>query len=136
MIEVAMMDPSKQTDNKLRWQADVEGVSFKIYIPKWRVPRPWPTRILVRVGEPPTGVQLQENVGAGTNSDSLERPIYATVERVSEHTETVRFKPLGDPKSWEIGEPYIPYSLLASPSVPTVRIEVMWDRSAGTWSDE
>jgi hypothetical protein len=44
MGEVALMDPSKTTDNKLRWQADVEGVNFKLYIPKWRVPRPWPIR--------------------------------------------------------------------------------------------
>jgi len=51
MIRLSLMAPSKETDLKLRWEADVEGVAFKLYIPKWRVPRPWPTRILVRISD-------------------------------------------------------------------------------------
>jgi hypothetical protein len=34
MTEITPMDPSKETDNKLRWKADVSGVEFKLYIPK------------------------------------------------------------------------------------------------------
>jgi hypothetical protein len=137
MGEVALMDPSKTTDNKLRWQADVEGVNFKLYIPKWRVPRPWPIRILVRVIEMPSvTAQFQDFAPTVDSFDSLERPIRAIVEKIQEHTQTMRFAPTGDPKDWEIGEPYIPYSLLTNSSVQTVRIEVVWDRSAGTWSDE
>jgi hypothetical protein len=34
MPEIALMNPSKETDNKLRWWADVEGVPFKLYIPE------------------------------------------------------------------------------------------------------
>ena len=139
MAEIALMNPSKETDNKLRWQADVEGVSFKLYIPKKRVPRPWPVRILVRVSDVLDTAQRQDRTPASTRklgSSPLERPIGAIVEKVSEHTETVRFAPRGDPKDWEIGEPYIPYSLLPSPSVKTLRIEVEWDRTAGTWSDD
>lgn len=137
MGEVALMDPSKTTDNELRWQADVEGVNFKLYIPKWRVPRPWPIRILVRVIEMPSvTAQFQDFAPTVDSFDSLERPIRAIVEKIQEHTQTMRFAPTGDPKDWEIGEPYIPYSLLTYSSVQTVRIEVVWDRSAGTWSDE
>lgn len=131
MIELALMDPSKETDNKLRWETDVEGISFKLYVPKSRVPQPWPMRIQVHVGDVQTKNKLQPRSEA---LGVLERPIVAIVERVTEHTQTVRFRPRGDQKDWEIGEPYIPRNLLPSPDVQTVRIEVQWDRSAGDWS--
>jgi hypothetical protein len=139
MKEVALMHPSKETDNKLRWQSMVEGVSFKLYIPKWRVPRPWPVRIIVSV----TNIPKDEGSAGGHRSPdshervtSLEQPIIATLRKVREHTQTVRFAPQGDPDSWEIGEPYIPHSLLPDTSSDAIQIEVRWDRSAGTWSDE
>ena len=139
MKEVALMDSSKQTDNKLRWQADVDGVNFKLYIPKWRVPRPWPSRITVCISDVEPHVDRETSPFTVTNSPLeplLEQPIVAIADRVSDHTQTARFAPRGDPKEWQIGEPYIPYSLLPDSSVRTVHIEVRWDRSAGTWSDE
>jgi len=71
MVEIALMEPSKETDNKLRWKADVEGVSFKLYVPKWRVPRPWPTRILVRVSEVPAGGEDQPPKFSGSSPESV-----------------------------------------------------------------
>ena len=52
MIEMHLM-PSKETDRKLRWATYVEEdeTEFKLYIPKWRVPRPWPAVIRVSVRE-------------------------------------------------------------------------------------
>lgn len=132
MIEVALMAPSKQTDNKLRWETDVDGVKFKLYIPKMRVPRPWPLRILVRVCDidQSSGDEMAEPI-----DPSLERGITSAVRKVSEHTETVRFDPEGNPNEWEIGSPYIPFSLLPHRSVENLQIQIWWDRSAGTWSD-
>lgn len=49
MREITLMNPSKETDNKLRWMADVEGAPFALYIPKWRVPEPWPVQVIVAV---------------------------------------------------------------------------------------
>ncbi len=132
MIEVALMAPSKQTDNKLRWETDVDGVNFKLYIPKARVPYPWPKRILVRVCDidQPSG-----NEAVQPDDPTLERGITATVRKVREHTETVRFDPDGDPNDWEIGSPYIPFSLLPRRSAENLQLQVWWDRSAGTWSN-
>ena len=133
MVQMSLMAPSKETDNKLRWEADVEGVAFKLYIPKRRVPRPWPMRIIVRISDIGDATSLpRPSVVSGDDPAS---PILAVVERLSEHSETVRFRPQGDPKDWEIGEPYIPNELLPSSSVQTLRVEVEWDRSAGTWTD-
>lgn len=133
MSEVALMDPSKETDNKLRWHADIDGVDFKVYVPKWRVPVPWPQRILVRIEE--TTSQNERLVPSG-NAKVEALPIFVLVEKNVEHTTTVRYTPSGDPEGWELGEPYIPYPLLPSPPPQRLGIEVEWDWSAGTWSGD
>lgn len=137
MTEVALMDPSSETDNKLRWQADFNGVKFQLYIPKSRVPRPWPRRIIVVISDriivdevTPVEIPL-----AQTPSIDLKLPIISVVERVSDHTKTARFAPIGKAKTWEIGEPYIPYTLLPSRDCQRLQVEVRFDDSAGTWSD-
>jgi hypothetical protein len=127
---------SRETENKLQWQADVERVSFKLYIPKWRVPQPWPLHILVRVDglpEEPIHYEQVTPSAARLGGSSLERAIIAIVDRLRDHSETVRFDPRGDPQDWEIGEPYIPYVLLPNLSVPRLSIQVKWDRSGKAW---
>src|SRR5260221_1392937 len=109
MVEVALMDPSKTTDNKLRWQAVVEGVNFKLYVPKWRVPRPWPTPILGRISDGPAGAQVRDQAATAASSNSLESPICGIVERVLEHTQNVRFAPQSEPRDWGMGWPYSPF---------------------------
>lgn len=39
----------KETENKLRWVVDVDGVAFKFYIPQRFVPQPPPKRIVVGI---------------------------------------------------------------------------------------
>lgn len=56
MSEVTLMLRSKETDNKQRWAADVNGVEFKLYIPKYRIPDPFPPSIVVRIS-PATGAE-------------------------------------------------------------------------------
>lgn len=130
MKQISLMNPSKETDNKLRWQADADGVLFKIYVPKARVPQPWPKRIVVRVRE----VQSADPTHRPSLSQDPKRPIVAIVEKVTEHTDTIRFAPRGDRRDWEIGEPYIPRKLLPDGNIGAVQIEIEWDYSAGTWS--
>ena len=135
MREIALMNPSKETDNKLRWRADVVGVSFSLYIPKWRVPAPWPERLKVVVDQQAVSPATAPSPPR-SGSPELERPIIAILEKVREHTKTVRYRPVGDSDSWEIGEPYVPYTVMPTPPPERLRLEVRWDRSAGTWSDE
>lgn len=125
---MTLMNPSKKTDNKLRWAAEIDGVSFKLYVPKRRVPQPWPKRIRVFISEPTTSTGTRPSI-------EPENSIVAIVDRVGEHSETARFAPVGDPKEWQIGEPYIPYALLPNPSVQRLRVEVEWERSAGAWDE-
>jgi len=141
MKEIALMHSSKQTGRKLRWDSNVDGVLFELYIPKWRVPRPWPKRIIVSVSIPDCSTdEASKSSPRSANGPegiaALEQSIVATVEMVREHTKTVRFAPRGNPEDWEIGEPYIPFALLPDSSWQRVQIGVRWDRSAGTWSDE
>lgn len=132
--KIIPMHPSKETVGKLRWSAIIDGVTFNMYIPKERVPQPWPARIEVVLSEKPSGRQpTQEHSRAETNE--LERPIIATVEKDSEHTKTVKYRPIGPDDEWEIGEPYVPFALLPEPVPERLRVEVRWDRSAGSWRD-
>lgn len=135
MREIRLLNASKETDNKLRWETRVEGAPFELYIPKWRAPTPWPAKIIVHIetdlesGKP----WLIEKANQLPQDKYREQPIIAVVNRVREHTRTVRFDPDGDPDSWEIGSPYIPYELLDNEQAPQVLIRVMWDNSMA-WS--
>ena len=104
----------KETENKLRWDADVDETKFEFYIPKWRIPEPYPDTILIRIGMP----DEFENKRRFTKEEVEKNPelrknkIYAEVEKVSEHTKTVRFDPVDETENWEIGSPYIPKVVL------------------------
>ena len=51
LIEMTRLEAAKETDNKLRWDVDIDDTRFSLYIPKWRVPQPWPSRIWVDGGD-------------------------------------------------------------------------------------
>lgn len=123
------MDPSKETPNTLRWTAVVKnGDKFELYIPKWRVPVPWPAQLVVIVDENIPVPQV-----ALTSTSEID-PIKVVVKKVSEHGRTVRYQPLGkDKKKWEIGEPYIPKFILSPQFPDLVYLEIFWDDSIGTW---
>lgn len=109
---MTLLDAAKETDNKLRWDADVDGVRFSLYIPKWRVPEPWPERIRVTLYEghvdPGTRSLLTRTL---TTAEVLKLPIVCHLRSFREHTRTVRYRPVGDPCAWQIGEPYVPAPL-------------------------
>jgi hypothetical protein len=134
MKEFVFMEPSKETDHQLRWRADAEDHAFDLYIPKWRVPQPWPRRILVHIRE--VEPSLKTSPANRSDPSSLERGITAIVRRVSDKSGTVQFSPEGDKDYWEIGSPYIPYSLLPTSSAAAVQVQVWWDHSAGTWHSQ
>ena len=127
MIEMQLLAPSKKTDNKLRWARfiDEDKNEFKLYIPKWRVPEPWPARIRVSI----TAANSGSTPARPKDSINPIDPIRLRIIRHTTKVRSVRFTLPGKPDSWELGEPYIPYSLLPSPDVKVLDIEVHWDMS-------
>ena len=125
MIEMAL-GPSKETDKKFRWSTRVEkdNAPFHLYIPKWRVPEPWPGRIFVGIesfsGDPSGFSQSRCDL------DNLDNPIKVLVKPIEDHTRTVKYAPVGDKEGWQTGYPYIPDSLIPSDSHFLI-IEVKWD---------
>jgi len=82
-----------QTDNKLVWSARVKNASLTLYIPKWRVPEPWPGKITVFLTDDLsswngyTPLKIRQVL----DSPSLaERKIIAPVFYTRSHTETFR----------------------------------------------
>ena len=131
MIEydMVLLESRKETENKLRWDAQLTDAVFSLYIPKEQVPDPWPGRIRVRVealeGHRPERPREPRSVKT--------QPIEAIVERLEEKTKTVRYRPQGDPSDWEIGEPYVPFEVLESLStqIPLIlKLVVQWDSHA------
>ena len=120
----------KGTENKLRWDADVEGTPFELYIPKWRIPDPAPGKVLIRIFFSKDKIRSNRQFTPSEikrNPELKNQPIYAEVTRIREHTKTIRFDPIGDNSDWEIGSPYIPKSLLpADENIKKLCLVVEW----------
>ena len=109
MVEMALLEETKETDNKVRWDADVEGTRFSLYIPKWRVPEPWPLQLHVTVSPHTQQQPLSLSPAAVRKApESRKKSIVTHLKKFREHTQTIRYHPEGDSSTWEIGEPYIP----------------------------
>jgi hypothetical protein len=112
MIEMTVLEESKQTERKVRWDAYVDGAPFSLYIPKWRVPEPWPRIIQVSIspfGDTPATHLLPAE--ALDHPLSRRQRIVTHLSLVSWHTKTIRYRPDGDDSQWETGEPYIPIAM-------------------------
>lgn len=129
IIEMKLFEAAKETDNKLRWDFEVQNTKFSIYIPKWRVPRPWPSKIYLRV-DPRRGDSIDNpNLSledVKKDAALTHEPIVAIVSFLERKTETIRYRPEGDDKKWEIGEPYIPKPLAFNES-KKLRLIIFWD---------
>jgi|SRR6266550_2864190 len=112
MISMTLHEKTKETENKVRWDADVGGTPFELYIPKWRVPEPWPALIRVEVSDHAGYKPSSLSPSVAQNApDRRNDPIIARVKKFKEHTETIRYQPEGIASDWEIGEPYVPFSM-------------------------
>ena len=123
------LEAASEPDNKLRWDMEIDDTRFSLYIPKWRVPQPWPSRIWVDVvprrGEGADVSNLSPD-DVAKDSTLTREPIIATVWKYSVHSQTVRYRPGGKPENWEIGEPYLPFALTYG-EADRLRIIVLWD---------
>ena len=134
-IEMALLKPSKETQSELRWSTNLEqdDTEFTFYIPKFTVREPWPGPIFV--GIHPFSGDASTFIPSDYSVERLEDPIRVLVEPVREHTHTVRYAPLAENKDRQIGEPYIPYSLVP-PDSKLLVIDVRWDlHSKGEFVD-
>lgn len=122
----------KETDNKLRWDTKIGDAQFEFYIPRWRVPDPYPLGIYVHIEENIEQAMqwLEELQGQHPVRQDPNQPIIAIVRRYSTHTRTVRFDPVGDQKSWQIGSPYIPYELLEDKNTELLFLRITWDHTS------
>lgn len=131
MLEMTLLEAYKATERKAVWIADVDGAQFRFYIPQWRIPEPWPSKIFVSVSvaDGPAKVIPEHPRKADFETDGSARtkPIEAVVARVESHTKTVRYQQFATQKDeWEIGEPYIPISLIPDGANEFLKITVDW----------
>jgi len=110
----------KTTPNTFRWNRDVDGVPFAFYIPQNCVPNPPPERIKVGFSAGPADV---EAVKADIKAVVQSHPEPSK----REHSGTVRYVPIGDRETWQIGEPYIPKTALPQPWPRKLYMFVAWN---------
>ena len=131
----------KETKSKLYWaamvtSADQNGnsreVEVRLYIHKWRVPEPFPQTIYVKI-EPsklqkkPKFLSVDEAMEA---TDLRIKPINAILHGFKRYPEAFRYHPIEDHTEWEIGEPYIPYSLTFG-EAEYLKLTIKWDKPDG-----
>lgn len=132
MYEVLVLTQSKETANKLRYGCDVDGVVFYVYIPINRVPDPYPQQIRVTID---SSIRFRQSKTGF--SDPRKEPIIVIIKKFEKCTKTYRYRQVEeDVSEWEIGDPYIPLSLLSEPSPELLTIKVDWDYSKGNWKME
>ena len=102
---------AKSTERKYRWDANIDGTPFEIYIP-----------IDVFQGCRPESIRVQFS----KSSDEItECDIRAVVSYKEEMSRTVRYDPIGD-SAQLIGSPYIPISMLHESMVDERYPEVLY----------
>jgi hypothetical protein len=119
---------SDDSGGKLIWSARASNATFYFYIPKWRVPEPWPGLINVHITDDLTPWKGYDPLAPSTAQEDpglLENPIFAKVRYSSTHTETFRYDPFGTQEE-EIGSPYIPMSLLPTDPPEILLVKVRW----------
>jgi len=132
-------EQSKETDNKYRWDAKIADTLLEIYIPKWRIPEPYPLGISVDIFEPddsrcPVVVRHgKQEVKANPRLRLV--PITAEVTYKEDMTLTARYDPvLEGNDAREVGSPYIPFALLGGSRPKLLVIEINWEtRNQGSF---
>jgi hypothetical protein len=122
---------SDDTGGKLVWSAGTSNARFYFYIPKWRVPEPWPALVHVHITDNLTEWEKYEPLTptvAQKKAELLERPILAKIGYSELHKETFRYDPFGV-QEVEIGSPYIPMFLLPFEPPKVLLVRVQWKRN-------
>jgi hypothetical protein len=124
---------NKETENKYRWDYMEGSAPLEIYIPKWRVPAPYPQRIFVQIFEPEDShcpiMTLHSKKEVDANQRLRLEPITAEVTYKKEyHKFTFRYDPVLEGNNVrEIGSPYIPKTLLYDPPQTQLVIVINWE---------
>jgi len=134
-MEKIFCEYDRDTENKYRWKAMVDNARLLIYIPKWRVPAPYPQWISVKIFEPADSrcpiVVLHCKKEVEANQRLRLVPITAEVAFTEVMGHTVRYDPvLVGNDAREIGSPYIPFALCDSRPKRLV-IVINWETGNG-----
>ena len=123
-------DYYKDTSGMHRWDVKIKGAPLEIYIYKWRVPKPYPSRISVEIferAEYPRPIYSLDRKEVYANPQLYLNPITAEVAFLENHTLTAKYNPVLGKGKREIGNPYIPYTVLSDPPPTRLVLVVNWE---------
>jgi len=129
-MEMILCTYYKETSGMYRWDAMVKKAPLEIYILKWRVPDPYPSRISVEIferAEYPQSIYPLNQKEVIANPQLCHNPITAEVTFLENHTLTAKYDPVLSKGVREIGNPFIPYALLPDPPPTQLVIVINWE---------
>ena len=112
----SLVRPPREDDRKAVFRRD----EFKLYVPLVELREPLPTTILVELFFP---WALENNKPENDSKDTID--VVVQKKRPDRQAvNSVVYAPIGDPKTWKIGKPYIPHKILdhSAPEYVFVRV--------------
>jgi hypothetical protein len=82
-----VLEQCGETHNKVKWAARLGDTTFNFYIPKWRVPEPWPDCIAVTISISDDEDSTRHG-GRSMRAKDRSLPISSVTDRVSDHSRT------------------------------------------------
>jgi len=83
------LDLVKSTDRKFRWDEDIDGTNFELYIPHWRVPEPTPRMISVKIYDA-TFISSSRLLELGRRPGQLNHSDMLVLEKIGLTAEQIR----------------------------------------------
>jgi hypothetical protein len=130
-MEKIFCDYYKDTANWYRWDAKIDDTLLEIYLPKWRVPDPYPLRISMEIYEPS---EYRRPIVPLDQEEALANPRLRRAPIVAEVTFTnkdrspkVEYGPVLNDNVREIGDLFIPKTLLAGLTPKRLVIVIDWE---------
>ena len=133
-MEKKLCTYSKSTEGMHRWDAMIGHAPLEIYIPRWRVPDPYPSHISVEIFEWAEYLQsinylYQEELLA--NPELSHNSIVTRVTFNKDCSLTAKYKTDLNNDVREIGDPFIPKTLLSTLPPKRLVIVINWERGNG-----
>ena len=137
-MEKIFCDYYKDTTNWYRWDAkvDEDDTLLEIYLPKWRVPDPYPLRISMEIHEPSEyrrPIVPLNREEALANPRLRRAPITAEVTFTKDRSPKAEYGPVLDDDVREIGDLFIPKTLLAGLTPKRLVIVINWETGNGNY---
>ena len=125
----------KETENMHRWRKIIDNEPLQIYINKWRVPNPYPSRIsveIIKLDERNRFVNYLYPEELYVNPELFRNPIITRITYNEKRSVTFKYKTDLNKDVRETGDIFIPQKLLSLSPPKRLIIVINWEKEKQT----